>query len=262
VREKSAIKKTKVHKALKIRTSSDSGENPKPKETLVPEKEVLVEKDQSTSTQKDGAPGPKEDPLLENEPLVEDQSANDEGKQDHVQKDGITLMTDDPNAEKKEDESLTNSEVKDKKVSFTLFSQLYSFFEPLTVLTNPSFCICRMNRKRRLPKQKISKVQKGYHYLLQITIKLMKTRALEMMGLTRLMATGSKRKRPMRSQMKRMEMSLRSVLIVVMLRFYQQFQASTTHYPTLPPNLDKPVRPKNLPMTLKVFLKLRLVVQI
>jgi hypothetical protein len=70
VREKSAIKKTKVHKALKIRTSSDSGENPKPKETLVPEKEVLVEKDQSTSTQKDGAPGPKEDPLLENEPLV------------------------------------------------------------------------------------------------------------------------------------------------------------------------------------------------
>jgi hypothetical protein len=62
-REKSTIKKTKVHKALKIHTPSDSGEIPKPKEDPVPAKEKLVEKDQNIKIAEDKVSGPKEDPL-------------------------------------------------------------------------------------------------------------------------------------------------------------------------------------------------------
>jgi hypothetical protein len=92
VREKSAIKKTKVHKALKIHTSSDSGEIPKPKENPVPEKEKLVEKNQNIKVAEDKVSGPKEDPLPQPEPLVEDQNATNEGNQDNVQKDSTILM--------------------------------------------------------------------------------------------------------------------------------------------------------------------------
>jgi hypothetical protein len=67
VREKSAIKKTKVHKALKIHTSSDSGEIPKPKETPAQEKEILVEKDQDTNAKGDDVSRPKGDPLPQSE---------------------------------------------------------------------------------------------------------------------------------------------------------------------------------------------------
>jgi hypothetical protein len=89
----------------------------------------------------------------------------------------------------------------------------------------------------------------------------MKARALKTMDPTELIMTGSNQKRPMKSQMKRKEMGLRLALIVTMLRIYQRFQALSKHYPVLPPNLDKPVRPTSQTMILKVCLKLRLVVQ-
>jgi hypothetical protein len=120
------IKRTKVPRVLKIHTSSDSDETPKPKEVPVQEKEILVEKDQDTNVEEDNVPGPKENPLPQPEPLVEDQNATNEGKQDNVQDDGTTLMHDAPNAEQGND-SLTNHEAKDKEVNFALFSQLYIF---------------------------------------------------------------------------------------------------------------------------------------
>jgi hypothetical protein len=131
IREKSVLKKTKVHKALKIHTSGDSNEVPLSKENPAPEKEILVEKDQLTSAGWNEVSRPKENPLLEKEPAVEeDQNADAGGKQDDVQKDSTTLMANAPNAEKKND-SLTNSDDKDKEVNF--FPQLYLFFKPLTV---------------------------------------------------------------------------------------------------------------------------------
>jgi hypothetical protein len=131
MREKSAIKKTKVHRALKIHTSSDSGEIPKPKENPAPEKETLVEKDQNIKVAEDKVSGPKEDPLPQSEPLVEDQNATNEGKQENVQKDNTILMQDAPNSEQKDD-SLTNPEVKDKEVDFIFFSNfIFSSNPPL-----------------------------------------------------------------------------------------------------------------------------------
>jgi hypothetical protein len=131
VREKSAIKKTKVHKALKIHTSSDSGEIPKPKENPAPEKETLVEKDQNINVAEDKVPGPKENPSPQPEPLVEDPHATNEGKQGDIQKDGAILMQDAPNFEQKND-PLTNPEVENKEVYFILFSNFtFSSDHPL-----------------------------------------------------------------------------------------------------------------------------------
>jgi hypothetical protein len=117
VRENSAIKKTKVHKALKIHTSSDSGEITKPKENPAPEKETLVEKDQNNNVVEDKVPGLKENPLPQPEPLVQDPNATNEGKQDNLQ--------DAPNSEQKND-PLTNPEVENKVVYFILFSNFIS----------------------------------------------------------------------------------------------------------------------------------------
>jgi hypothetical protein len=217
MREKSAVKKTKVYRALKIHTSSDSGETPMPKETLAPEKEALVEKDQNTSAEGDGASGPKEDPLPGQEPLVEDQNADAEGKQDDVQKDNTTLMEDAPNADKKKNDSLTNSDAKDKEVSFILFPQLYFFLEPLTVLIDLSFCICRMSRKKRLPKSKTSIFHKRYHSHLQSWKKLMIIRALKTMAPTKLMVKGSSQKQQMRRKVKRKMVGQRLKLRFTML---------------------------------------------
>jgi hypothetical protein len=126
VREKSAIKKTKVHKALKIHTSSDSGETLKPTETPAQEKEVLVEKDQTTNAKGDGNSGPKGDPLPQPEPLVEDQNAANEGKQDNVQKDGTILMQDAPNSEQKKDSSpILRSKTK-RYISFLFSNSIFS----------------------------------------------------------------------------------------------------------------------------------------
>jgi hypothetical protein len=62
VREKSSVKKTKVHKALELHTSSDSGEIPKPTEKPVPEKEIVVEKDQHIKAAEEKVSRPKDDP--------------------------------------------------------------------------------------------------------------------------------------------------------------------------------------------------------
>jgi hypothetical protein len=109
------------------------------------------------------------------------------------------------------------------------------------------------NRTSSFPRKQLSR--------LHLRRQLMKTRALKIMDPTKLMVTGSNQKRLMRSQMKRKEMSLRLTLIVAMLRIYQRIQALSIHHPVPPPNLVKLVRPNNLPMILKVCLKLRLVVQ-
>jgi hypothetical protein len=76
LREKSVIKRTKVPRVLKIHSSSDSDQAPNPKDIL--EKEILVEKDQSTKIDND-IPGPKEDPLPQPTSLVEDQNATSGG---------------------------------------------------------------------------------------------------------------------------------------------------------------------------------------
>jgi hypothetical protein len=89
----------------------------------------------------------------------------------------------------------------------------------------------------------------------------MKRRALEVMAPTTMMVLGSSQKNLMRRQTKRKEMSLKLALIVAMLRIYKRIQALSIHHPVLPINLVKLVRPKNLPMILKVCLKLRLGVQ-
>jgi hypothetical protein len=87
----------------------------------------LIEKDQGTNAKGDDVSGPKEDPLPQPEPLVEDQTVNDEGKQDDVHKDGTNPKQDAPKARKKENDSLTDSEVKDKEVNFrSFFSTLFS----------------------------------------------------------------------------------------------------------------------------------------
>jgi hypothetical protein len=72
MREKSAVKKTKVQKALKIHSSGESDSASGLKENPAPEKEVLVEKDQITTAKGDDNSRPKGNPLPEKEPLVED----------------------------------------------------------------------------------------------------------------------------------------------------------------------------------------------
>jgi hypothetical protein len=63
-------------------TPSGSGEISKPKKTPAPEREILVEKDQSTNAKGDDISGAKASPLPQPEPLVEDQNVIDEGRQD------------------------------------------------------------------------------------------------------------------------------------------------------------------------------------
>jgi hypothetical protein len=130
VREKSAIKKAKVHKALKIHTSSDGGEALKPTETPAQGKEILVETDQTTNAEGDSHSGPKENPLPQTKPLVEDQNVANQGTQDNVQKDGPTLMRNAPNVGR--NNSPTDPEVEDKEVNFIFFfsfSKLHLLFE-------------------------------------------------------------------------------------------------------------------------------------
>jgi hypothetical protein len=71
MREESAVKKTKVHKAFKIHSSGDSDIASGLKENPTPEKEILVEKDQITNAERNDNSGPKGNPLPDKEPLVE-----------------------------------------------------------------------------------------------------------------------------------------------------------------------------------------------
>jgi hypothetical protein len=126
MREKSAVKKTKVHKALKIRTSSESGEGPKPTENPAAETEIVVEQDQNINAAREKVPGPKETPKPQPEPMVKGKDASDEGQQGHVQKDNTNLEQNAPNSEEKED-TLNHSEVEGKKVYFNLFLNFIFF---------------------------------------------------------------------------------------------------------------------------------------
>jgi hypothetical protein len=130
MREKSAIKKTKVPKALKIHTPNDSDEAPSPKEKPTPSRETLVEKDHVTSAASNGASGPKESPLPEKEPVVEeDQNGKAGDQQDGWKKGSLTFAANAPNA-KGIDDSLTNPDGKDKEVNFTFSFQLYFSSNP------------------------------------------------------------------------------------------------------------------------------------
>jgi hypothetical protein len=120
MREKSAIKKSKVPKAIRIHTPSDSSEIPKSQDKPATTKEIVVEKDPHIKVAEDKVPGPKDDPKPQPEPLIKDQNITDEIKRDSMQKGG-----DVPNAEQQGD-SLTNPEVETKEVYFTLFSN-FSF---------------------------------------------------------------------------------------------------------------------------------------
>jgi hypothetical protein len=103
MREKSAIQKTKVHKALKITTPEDS----------------------------DDSPGPKENPLPEKEPMVEtDQNACVEGENESVQKDNTTHAEDAPNSEKKND-SPNTSDKNGNEVNLIFFPQISLFLQTL-----------------------------------------------------------------------------------------------------------------------------------
>jgi hypothetical protein len=114
VREKSAAKRPKVHKALKI--SSNSGEKPNSQDDAA--KGDVVEKNQHMEAAEDHIAGTKDDPKPQSESLTKDQDITAEMKQDGVQEGG-----DAPNAEKEKD-SLTNPEVEAEEVYFALFSNL------------------------------------------------------------------------------------------------------------------------------------------
>jgi hypothetical protein len=88
------IKKTKVHKALKISTPDDS----------------------------EGVSGPKENPAQEKEPMVEkDQVTSTEGEAGGVLKDNTTPVKENaPNSEEKDDPQ-TNPDNNDNKVTPNLF---------------------------------------------------------------------------------------------------------------------------------------------
>jgi hypothetical protein len=119
VKVKSTIKKSKVHRALKIHTSSESGGNPTPQSDTA--KNDVVEQDQTVKTAGEEIAGPKGDPASQSETLVKDQKINDEGKQNDQQGN-----EDAPNTEKKK-ENLTVPEVEATEVYFTLFFQFQTF---------------------------------------------------------------------------------------------------------------------------------------
>jgi hypothetical protein len=131
VREKSAPKRTKVHKALKI--SSDSGEISKSQDTLATAKDNVIEKDQHMEVAEDNIPGTKDDPKPQSESLIKDQDVINEMKQNGTQKGG-----DAPNVEKEKD-SLTDPEVEAKEVYFALFSNFIFSHYPLVLI---DFSLC------------------------------------------------------------------------------------------------------------------------
>jgi hypothetical protein len=90
---KSAIKKPKVLRALKIRASSESGGDPTP-QTNASENKV-VKPDQLTRTSEEQVDGPQGDPAPQSENLVNDEPIIDGGKTDDAQP-----GNDAPNAEK------------------------------------------------------------------------------------------------------------------------------------------------------------------
>jgi hypothetical protein len=127
MREKSAIKKVKVPKAIRIHTPSDSGEIPPSQGQTAADKEIEVETDQNLKVAEDTIPGSKGDPQSQPEALINNQNVSDEIKQDSTQK-----GDDAPKAEKKGD-SLNGPEVEAKEVYFVLFSNFNFFILPFSL---------------------------------------------------------------------------------------------------------------------------------
>jgi hypothetical protein len=125
VKVKSAIKKSKVHRVLKIPTSSESDGNPTPQSDTV--MKDVVEQDQNVKATEEETGGPKDNPAPHSEILVEDHKINDEEKQDA------------PNAEKNGN-PIINPEVEAKEVYFTLLSTLH-FSYHLLIFTNFYLCL-------------------------------------------------------------------------------------------------------------------------
>jgi hypothetical protein len=113
VKAKPTIKKSKVPRALKIHTSSESGGNLTPRSDTA--KNDVVELDQTVKPVGEETAGPKGDPASQLETLVKDRKLDDEGKQNDQQGN-----EDAPNTEKEKD-NLTVPEVEAKEVYFTLF---------------------------------------------------------------------------------------------------------------------------------------------
>jgi hypothetical protein len=126
VKVKSAIKKSKVHRALKIHTSSESGDNPTLQSDTA--KKDVVEQDQTVETAEEETVGPKGDPAPQSETLIKDQKISDEGKQNDQQGN-----EDAPNTEK-ENNNLTGPEVEAKEVYFALFSNFNFLSYPLNLI--------------------------------------------------------------------------------------------------------------------------------
>jgi hypothetical protein len=119
VKVKSAIKKSKVHRALKIHTPSESSDSPTPQNNTA--KNDVVEPDQTVKTAGEATAGPKGDPASQSGTLVKDHKIDDEGKQSDKQGN-----EDAPNTEKEQDNP-TVPEVETKEVYFTLVSQFQIF---------------------------------------------------------------------------------------------------------------------------------------
>jgi hypothetical protein len=100
IREKSAIKRTKVHKALRISTPDDSEDAPGSKENPKEEEGPMVEKDQITSAEK------------------EDGGAQNDNT--------APVKGDAPNSENKDDPP-TNSDQKVTEVTLLFFLQIIIF---------------------------------------------------------------------------------------------------------------------------------------
>jgi hypothetical protein len=114
VKVKSAIKKSKVHRVLKIHVSSESDGNPSPQNKA--SKKDVVKQDQTTKTAEEEVDGPQGNPAPHSETLVNDQPITDEGKQDNAQPSENA-----PNAEKNGNPTI-DPEVEGKEVCSTLLS--------------------------------------------------------------------------------------------------------------------------------------------
>jgi hypothetical protein len=107
------IKKSKVPRALKIRTSSESGGNPTPRNDTA--KNDVVEQDQTVKLAGEEIAGPKGDPASQLETLVKDRKIDNEGKHNDQQGNEDAPNTD------KEKGNFTVPEVEAKEVYSTLF---------------------------------------------------------------------------------------------------------------------------------------------
>ncbi|WJX89439.1 hypothetical protein P8452_71438 [Trifolium repens] len=91
--KKSTARKPKVHRVLKIRTSSECGGNPSPQKDAG--KENVVDQDHPANTEEEGVDKPQGNPIPHSETLVNDEQVTDGGNEGNAQP-----GNDAPNAEK------------------------------------------------------------------------------------------------------------------------------------------------------------------